>query len=178
MIGPGQELKIRLSCDLHGLLGFGSLTEGVWSTESRSSLVNWLTSSQYHQVGVCTYIGLRGLDSQKRRNNAVSEVHRFNQDYHTNLRILITTDREKHVLSPEHVSCHIDDKPNLCELIHERGLPVVCLNLAYEQRLGRHYQPPPPFPVVANFQEAIAAVRNFRLVPRVFKVWPGIFRTA
>ena len=95
-----------------------------------------------------------------------------NQDYHTNLRILITTDREKHVLSPEHVSCHIDDKPNLCELIHERGLPVVCLNLAYKQRLGRHYQPPPPFPVVANFQEAIAAVRNFRLVPRVFKVWP------
>ena len=178
VIGPGQELKIRLSCDLHGCLDFGSLTEGVWSTESRSSLVNWLTSSQYHQVGVCTYIGLKGLDSQKRRNNAVSEVHRFNQDYHTNLRILITTDREKHVLSPEHVSCHIDDKPNLCELIHERGLPVVCLNLAYKQRLGRHYQPPPPFPVVANFQEAIAAVRNFRLVPRAFKVWPGIFRTA
>ena len=104
VIGPGQELKIRLSCDLHGCLDFGSLTEGVWSTESRSSLVNWLTSSQYHQVGVCTYIGLKGLDSQKRRNNAVSEVHRFNQDYHTNLRILITTDREKHVLSPEHVS--------------------------------------------------------------------------
>lgn len=175
--GPNQEVKVRLSCDLHGCLDLDSFEEGVWATVSRSSLANWLSSSKYNQAGVYTFIGTRGPDSQERRNQAISETARFNSDYHTDLRILITVDREKNQLTPTNVSCHIDDKESICYLCHDRGLPVVCLNPGFKSRIRRGYQHQPPFPVVSTFQEAITQVRNFRLVPRVFASWPGIFKT-
>ena len=170
-----QAPTVRLSLDLHGVLDIDAPTEGRWGIEARTATANWLTQSHYHEVGVCSFIGERGELSQQRRKQAKSEVVRFNTDYHRDLRICITSDRSKEVLQADTVSCHIDDRKNLCDELHSRGVPVVCLNehLFRNKRLVSQC----PYPVVPNIVQAFEAINRFRLVPRVFSEWPGIFTT-
>jgi hypothetical protein len=93
---------IRLSVDLHGVLDLGSRIEGRWETQATNSLANWIKESPYH-------IGNFGDKSLKRRRDAASERRRFNENFHTDLRALLTSDSDKRALNASSVTAHIDD---------------------------------------------------------------------
>eukprot|EP00435_Cladocopium_sp_Y103_P039243 s2171_g10.t1 len=167
----GVNPTVRLSLDLHGVLDLGASERGRWSTVACSQLATWLSRSPYNQAGVCSYIGTRGEESQIRRDQALSEVRRFNNTHNTDLRICITADRAKSELQAHEISVHIDDKVDICRRLNSRGVPNICLNPNLRS-------PPADLVVVRDIVEAFEALERLRLVPRVWaRQWPGIFRT-
>lgn len=154
----------RLSVDLHGVLDLGSRIEGRWETQATNSLANWIKESPYH-------IGNFGDKSLKRRRDAASERRRFNENFHTDLRALLTSDSDKRALNASSVTAHIDDKLPLCRSLVARGVVVICVN----PRLYNSARPPTDIEVVESLPRALEARR--RLVPSVYPAWPGIFTT-
>lgn len=133
----GEDLKIRLSVDLHGVLDLDSHEDGVFNVESRGALCGWLHSNKrFHQAGVCSYIGHSGPKSQERRVQAKREVNRFNDDFHCDLRLLLTSDKKKSALDPSEVSCHIDDRLDLAYSLRDRGVPVILVNSPKSSPIG------------------------------------------
>lgn len=173
---PSANCFIRISVDLHGVLDLNTEVEGRFERTARSSLCNWLHKSRYHQAGICSYIGRAGPSSQARRQSAVSEVHRFNSDYHTQLRLLIDSDKAKPLLNPRTVSIHIDDRLDLAWKLSERGLDTILVNPFLCRNPPRHL--PPGCVVVEDLTKALAEVTRRGLVPKEFPAWPGIFTTA
>lgn len=167
---------IRLSVDLHGVLDLNAPREGVWETTARSSLCQWLAASPTHQCGVCSYIGTGGPKSQQRRREALQELHRFNNDYHCDLRLIIEDQRGKPVLTADSVTCHIDDRLDLAWTLAERGVPCILVNPYLVDRPPR--SKPEGLVICRSLGAALTEVRRRRFVPRPFSPWPGIFTTA
>lgn len=157
---------IRLSVDLHGVLDLGSRIEGRWETQATNSLANWIKESPYH-------IGNFGDKSLKRRRDAASERRRFNENFHTDLRALLTSDSDKRALNASSVTARIDNKLPLCRSLVARGVVVICVN----PRLYNSARPPTDIEVVESLPRALEALRRRRLVPSVYPAWPGIFTT-
>jgi len=98
----------------------------------------------------------------------VKEGHNFNETFNCDLRIHITPDRSKPELNPNQVSSHIDDRLDLARLLWNMDCILVNPNLR---------NPSQGFTVVENLSQALSGVARRRLVPRVFPIWPGIFRS-
>lgn len=160
---------VRISIDLHGVLDLGAATEGCWSTDAKCCLANWLHTDRRHEAGVCSYIGLHGHSSNKRRSEAIRELHSFNQSNFTDLRLLITSDRDKPALVPEEVAVHIDDRLDLAVKLRERGVDTIIVN-------PNLHNPSKGFFVASSVAEAFVEIGRRRYIPKVYRTrWPGIF---
>ena len=170
----GNPPEIRISFDYHGALDLGSRRgQECILPPTRAALNRLFELRPDYRVGVCSYIGKSGPVSQQRRASVIEQVFQFRDSFHRDLRLCITSDREKKELNRNTVTAHVDDRLDVCELVRERGVSAIWLNPRF-----REDQDNRGFVVVKSIEEAIQRVSQIGLVPRSFPdLWPSVFAT-
>eukprot|EP00435_Cladocopium_sp_Y103_P023271 s45_g5.t1 len=125
-------LEVRVSLDYHNTLNCevagGNTYDGI-RTSAANAIASFLAASQHHQVGVCSFIGWSGWNSQQKRRELESAVIRLNQQLQTRgiplsqlCHLFITSDRAKHPVNSNTCQLHLDDKWDVIQAVSARGV--------------------------------------------------------
>ena len=131
---PGLNV-IRVSLDYNGVCnvesaGSRELKDISWPVVE--AITAFLKESPLHFLGICSWIGTSGPESQNRRRSLVNQVIKLNRFLVDEegippeqcVRLTITSDRDKGILTPETVSCHLDDKLSVIQACASRKVPT------------------------------------------------------
>ena len=144
LAAPGKGLELRVSLDYHGVLDCdiakGPSAKGI-TTSNRDAICTFLATSYYNRVGVCSYIGRFGQQSQQCRQSLEFEIRYLNNDSRGQgipesrlVKLRITSQPSKPEVQKDCCSVHVDFKISVLQACQEKQVvPVLFTTRASDQ---------------------------------------------